>query len=125
MAKQLSGLVHDNEGKLAPTLEKLNSVTAMLEKNRDNIAKALPGLAKYQITLGEAVSSMYDYSAFIPNAAIPNSLSRSWITSGIPHLRHRRGRLPVTGAADVVALPVQRYSAVPWLHVGRTDGGAQ
>ena len=53
VAKQLSGLVADNEKELAPTLEKLNSVTAMLEKNRDNIAKALPGLAKYEITQGE------------------------------------------------------------------------
>jgi phospholipid/cholesterol/gamma-HCH transport system substrate-binding protein len=56
---------------LAPTLEKLNSVTAMLEKNRDNISKALPGLAKFEITVGEAISSMYAYSAFAPNAALP------------------------------------------------------
>ena len=71
VSKQLSGLVHDNESKLAPTLEKLNSVTAMLEKNRDNINKALPGLAKFEITVGEAISSMYAYSAFAPNAALP------------------------------------------------------
>ena len=43
LSKQLSGLIADNEQELAPTLDKLNSVTAMLEKNRDNIAKALPG----------------------------------------------------------------------------------
>jgi phospholipid/cholesterol/gamma-HCH transport system substrate-binding protein len=60
-------VVHDNESKLAPTLAKLNSVTAMLEKNRDNISKALPGLAKYQITAGETVSSGYYYTAFVPN----------------------------------------------------------
>jgi phospholipid/cholesterol/gamma-HCH transport system substrate-binding protein len=71
VAKQLTGLVHDNESKLAPTLEKLNSVTAMLEKNRDNISKALPGLAKFEITVGEAISSMYAYSAFVPNVSIP------------------------------------------------------
>jgi phospholipid/cholesterol/gamma-HCH transport system substrate-binding protein len=71
VAKQLSGLVHDNESKLAPTLEKLNSVTAMLEKNRDNINKALPGLAKFEITVGEAISNMYAYSAFVPNFNIP------------------------------------------------------
>jgi phospholipid/cholesterol/gamma-HCH transport system substrate-binding protein len=71
VSKQLSALVHDNESKLAPTLEKLNSVTAMLEKNRDNINKALPGLAKFEITVGEAISSMYAYSAFAPNAALP------------------------------------------------------
>lgn len=50
LSKELSALVADNEQTLTPTLQKLNSVTAMLEKNRDNIAKALPGLAKYQIT---------------------------------------------------------------------------
>jgi phospholipid/cholesterol/gamma-HCH transport system substrate-binding protein len=71
VAKQLSALVHENESKLAPTLEKLNSVLAMLEKNRDNLSKALPGLAKYQITVGEAISSMYAYSAFVPNFLIP------------------------------------------------------
>jgi phospholipid/cholesterol/gamma-HCH transport system substrate-binding protein len=67
VARQLTGLVHDNESKLAPTLERLNSVTAMLEKNRDNISKALPGLAKFQFTVGEAISSMYAYSAFVPD----------------------------------------------------------
>jgi phospholipid/cholesterol/gamma-HCH transport system substrate-binding protein len=70
VAKQLTGLVHDNESKLAPTLEKLNSVTAMLEKNKDNLEKALPGLAKFEVTVGEAVSSMYAYSAFVPNIVL-------------------------------------------------------
>jgi phospholipid/cholesterol/gamma-HCH transport system substrate-binding protein len=71
VAQQLSGLVHDNESKLAPTLEKLNSVTAVLNKNRDNLNKALPGLAKFQVTVGEAISNMYAYSAFVPNVSIP------------------------------------------------------
>ena len=67
VAQQISGLVHDNEAKLAPTLDKLNSATAMLEKNRDNLAKALPGLAKYEITQGETVASGPAYSAYVPN----------------------------------------------------------
>lgn len=70
VAKQLTGLVHDNEAKLAPTLNRLNSVLGVLEKNRDNIAKALPGLAKYQITLGEAVSTGFYYQAFLPNQLV-------------------------------------------------------
>jgi phospholipid/cholesterol/gamma-HCH transport system substrate-binding protein len=69
VARQLSGLVADNEKDLAPTLDKLNSVTAMLEKNRDNIAKALPGLAKYQVTQGESVSNGFYYNAYEPNLA--------------------------------------------------------
>ena len=71
VSKQLSGLVHDNESKLAPALQKLNSVTSVLEKNRDNVEKALPGLAKFEITVGEAISSMYAYSAFVPNFLVP------------------------------------------------------
>jgi phospholipid/cholesterol/gamma-HCH transport system substrate-binding protein len=67
VAKQLEAVVHDNESKLAPTLTKLNSVTEMLEKNRDSLSKALPGLAKYQITAGETVSTGYYYTAFVPN----------------------------------------------------------
>ncbi|OBG26294.1 MCE family protein [Mycobacterium sp. E3198] len=71
VAKQLSGLVRDNEKTLTPMLQKLNAVTAVLEKNRDNIAKALPGLAKYEVTQGEAVSSGFYYQSFTPNVMPP------------------------------------------------------
>ncbi len=71
VAKQLSGLVHDNEQSLAPALQKLNSVTEVLQKNRDNIAKALPGLAKVEITQGEAVSSGFYYQSYDPNVMPP------------------------------------------------------
>jgi phospholipid/cholesterol/gamma-HCH transport system substrate-binding protein len=67
VSRQLTGLVADNEAKLAPTLEKLNRVTQMLEKNRDNIAKALPGLAKYELTQGEIVANGAYYNALVPN----------------------------------------------------------
>jgi phospholipid/cholesterol/gamma-HCH transport system substrate-binding protein len=71
VAKQLSGLVHDNEQSLAPALQRLNSVTAVLQKNRDNISKALPGLAKFEITQGEAVSSGFYYQSYDPNVLPP------------------------------------------------------
>ncbi|WP_199174396.1 MCE family protein, partial [Roseateles chitinivorans] len=37
VAEQLRGLVADNEAELAPTLERLNRVTEVLQSNRDNI----------------------------------------------------------------------------------------
>lgn len=74
VAKVVSGLVHDNESKLAPTLQKLNSVTAMLEQNRDAIAKALPGLAKFETTLGESVASGYFYQGFVSNVVFSQFL---------------------------------------------------
>ncbi|MDT5016613.1 MAG: phospholipid/cholesterol/gamma-HCH transport system substrate-binding protein [Mycobacterium sp.] len=67
VSRHLTGLVADNEKVLAPTLERLNRFNAMLEKNRDNIAKALPGLAKYELTQGEIVANGAYYNALIPN----------------------------------------------------------
>lgn len=67
VAKQLSGLVADNEAQLAPTLDRLNAVAAMLENNRDNIGKALPGLAQLATTQGEAVNNGAYYNAFVGN----------------------------------------------------------
>jgi phospholipid/cholesterol/gamma-HCH transport system substrate-binding protein len=67
VSQQLTGLVADNEHQLAPALERLNSVTRMLEENRDNIAKILPGLAKYELTQGEIVASGAYYNALVPN----------------------------------------------------------
>jgi phospholipid/cholesterol/gamma-HCH transport system substrate-binding protein len=67
VSQELTGVVHDNEKQLAPALERLNRVTAMLEKNDDNLAKMLPGAAKYYLTQGEIVSNGAYYNALVPN----------------------------------------------------------
>ncbi|OBK70772.1 MCE family protein [Mycobacterium sp. 1274761.0] len=74
VAKNLTGLVHDNEAELAPTLDRLNAVTAMLERNHDNLAKALPGLKKFEMTTSESVSSGAYYNAYVPNLIPPQLL---------------------------------------------------
>ena len=74
LAKELKRLIADNEAKLAPTLEQLNSVAAMLEKNRDNLAAALPRLGQFVTTLGETVSNGPYYTAFVPNL-LPTQIS--------------------------------------------------
>jgi len=74
VAKNISGLIKDNEAELAPTLDRLNSVTAMLEKNRDDLSKALPGLKKFEFSGSEAVSNGAYYSAYVPNLAPPQLL---------------------------------------------------
>ncbi|MDH6245335.1 MCE family protein [Mycobacterium sp. OTB74] len=67
VSKQLSGLVKDNEDKLAPTLKRLNSVTEVLEKNRDNITKLLPDLRKFMLAQGETLANGPYYNAYVPN----------------------------------------------------------
>ena len=67
LSTQLSGLVADNEKELGPALEKLNSVTEMLQRNNVIIGKAMAGLAKFQVTQAEAVNNGYYYNAFVAN----------------------------------------------------------
>ena len=74
LSQQLSGLVADNEKELAPALEKLNSVTEMLQRNNDNIGKAMAGLAKFQLTQAEAVNSGFYYNAFVANLSPAQTL---------------------------------------------------
>jgi phospholipid/cholesterol/gamma-HCH transport system substrate-binding protein len=111
LSKELSGLVADNEKELAPTLQKLNSVTAMLEKNRDNIGKALPGLAKYQITQGEAVSNGYFYEAFVSNL-LPSELLQPFLDYAFGFRRGVNAGRPPDNAGPRAELPLP-YNAIP------------
>ena len=53
-----------------PTLDKVNDVTAMLEKNKGNHREGTARFVKFQ-TPGETVSGGFYYNAFIPNITLP------------------------------------------------------
>ena len=74
LSRQLSGLVAENEKELAPALEKMNAVTAVLQRNNDNIGKAMAGLAKFQLTQAEAVNNGFYYNAFVANLSPAQTL---------------------------------------------------
>ncbi|WP_405133702.1 MCE family protein [Nocardia sp. NBC_01388] len=68
LAQQLTGFVNDNEAQLKPTLDKLNSVLAMLQKNKQSLSDALDALGPYAGALGEQVGSGPYFQAYISNA---------------------------------------------------------
>nr|WP_296768718.1 MCE family protein [Rhodococcus sp. (in: high G+C Gram-positive bacteria)] len=72
VSRQLTALVQENQAQMGPTLEKLNSVVAVLQKNNDNIAGALDGLGPYISALGESVASGPFFNAYIQNI-LPSS----------------------------------------------------
>ncbi|MCW2688373.1 MAG: mammalian cell entry protein [Mycobacterium sp.] len=92
-AKAVSAVVADNEKELAPTLDRLNAVTAMLEKNRDNIGQALPNLAKYQTALGESVASGGYYNAFVANLT-PNQFIQPFLDAALGYKPRAQIPLP-------------------------------
>ena len=111
VARQLTGLVADNEKKLTPALHKLNSVTAMLEKNRDNIAKALPGLVKYQITQGEAVANGAYYNTLIANL-LPGPALQPFLDYALGFRRGVNAGQPPDNAGPRAEFPFPR-NAIP------------
>jgi len=111
VAKQLSGLVADNEKQLAPALERLNSVTAMLEKDRDVIAKALPGLAKFEITQAEAVANGYYYNAYVPNL-VPAQMMQPFLDYALGLRRGVDAGQPPDNAGPRAELPFP-YNGIP------------
>ena len=111
VAREVSGLVRDNEQELAPTLDRLNSVVAVLERNRDNIAKALPGLAKYQVTLGETVASGPYYSAYIPNLDLAQAL-QPFFDYAFGFRRGTDAGQPPDNAGPRAELPIP-YNGIP------------
>ncbi len=68
LAQQLSGLVADNEAQLKPALDRLNSVLALLQRNRDNLTEALDGLGPFAAALGEQVGNGPWFNAYVVNA---------------------------------------------------------
>ncbi|WP_324192890.1 MCE family protein [Nocardia transvalensis] len=67
LAQQLTGFVNDNEAQLKPALDKLNSVLQLLQRNKDNLGKALERLGPYAAALGEQVGSGPYFQAYLSN----------------------------------------------------------
>lgn len=68
LAQQLTGFVNDNEQSLKPTLDKLNSVLQLLERNKNNLNQALDALGPFEAALGEQVGSGPYFQAYVSNA---------------------------------------------------------
>jgi phospholipid/cholesterol/gamma-HCH transport system substrate-binding protein len=83
----------------------------MLEKNRDNIAKALPGLAKYETTTGEIVSNGAYYNAYIANI-LQNQTLQPFLDYAFGFRRGADAGQPPDNAGPRSELPFP-YNAIP------------
>jgi len=111
VAQQLSGLVADNEKELAPTLQRLNSVAAVLEKNRDNITKALPDIKKFILSEGETLANGPYYNAYVPNLQ-PAQLLQPFFDYAFGFRRGVNAGQPPDNAGPRAELPLP-YNGIP------------
>ena len=109
VAQQLTGLVPDNESTGTDAGEAELGDRDAGEEPRQH-RQALPALAKFEITVGEAVASFYYYSRSSPT--LPrNSSSRSSTTCGDSALRHSSGPgFPTPVPRSLIPFP---YNGIP------------
>lgn len=111
VSEQLSGLVADNEHELAPTLERLNRVTEVLQKNRDNINKMLPDMNKFMLSQGETLANGPYYNAFVPNLN-PAQILQPFIDYAFGFRRGVNAGQPPDNAGPRAELPLP-YNGIP------------
>jgi phospholipid/cholesterol/gamma-HCH transport system substrate-binding protein len=111
VSQQLTGLVADNEKTLAPTLERLNSVVAVLEKNKDNIAKMLPNVKKFILSEGETLANGPYYNAYVPNLQ-PAELLQPFMDYAFGFRRGVNAGKPADNAGPRAELPLP-YNGIP------------
>jgi phospholipid/cholesterol/gamma-HCH transport system substrate-binding protein len=111
VAEQLTGLVADNEAQLAPTLDRLNSVTEVLERNRDNITKFLPDMRKFMLSQGETLANGPYYNAFVPNLQ-PAQIMQPFLDYAFGFRRGVDAGQPPDNAGPRAELPLP-YNGIP------------
>lgn len=82
VSQQISGLIADNREQMAPTLERVNRVLELLERNKQSIEAALPGLSQYARTLNEAVASGPFFNAYVGNL-LPGQFIQPFIDAAL------------------------------------------
>lgn len=111
VSRQLTGLVADNEAQLAPTLERLNVVTEVLEKNRDNISSALPNVKKFMLSQAETLANGPFYNAYVPNLQ-PAQILQPFIDYAFGFRRGVNAGQPPDNVGPRAELPLP-YNGIP------------
>ncbi len=70
LARQLSGVVQDNEAQIGPALDKLENVSDLLIRNKDDIDLGLRRIVPFSTALSEAVASGPWFNAYVSNLSL-------------------------------------------------------
>lgn len=111
LAQHLSGLIAENRAQLEPALVKLNSVLKVLDRNREDLGRALPLLAKFQSSFSEIVASGPYYTAYVPNL-IPGQLLQPFFDYAFGFRRGTDAGQPPDDAGPRAELPFP-YNGIP------------
>lgn len=122
VARQLKAFIAENRRQLTPTLEKLNSVLALLDTRKERIQEAIKGLNNYAMAMGETVSAGPFFKAYVANL-LPGQFVQPFVDAAFSDL----GLDPATLAPSELADPQTGQPGTPPLPVPypRTGQGGE
>jgi phospholipid/cholesterol/gamma-HCH transport system substrate-binding protein len=85
VTRQIKGFIAENREPLKPALDKLNGVLALLNNRKAEIQKALQGLNRYALGLGESVGSGPFFKAYLVNL-LPGQFVQPFIDAAFSDL---------------------------------------
>jgi phospholipid/cholesterol/gamma-HCH transport system substrate-binding protein len=85
MARQIKSFITENRSTLKPALDKLNGVLTIIDNRKEQVQKAIAGLSKFGLRLGEAVSSGPFFKAYLPNL-LPGQFVQPFIDAAFSDL---------------------------------------
>jgi phospholipid/cholesterol/gamma-HCH transport system substrate-binding protein len=97
LGQQLEGLIAENRTTLQPALDKLNGVLTIVDNRKERVQKAIKGLNRYALGLGESVGSAPGFKAYIVNL-FPGQFVQPFIDAAFSDL----------GLDPATVLPTQR-----------------
>lgn len=108
VARQLKAFIAENRRQLTPTLEKLNSVLALLDTRKERIQEAIKGLNNYAMAMGETVSAGPFFKAYVVNL-LPGQFVQPFVDAAFSDL----GLDPATLAPSELADPQTGQPGTP------------
>jgi len=99
VARQVKGFIAENRNTLKPALDKLNGVLTIVDNRKERVQKAIVGLSRYAVGLGESVSSGPFFKAYLANLA-PGQWIQPFIDAAFSDLGLDPATLAPTERAD-------------------------
>ena len=116
MSRQLKALIAENRQQLRPALDKLNAVLSIVDNRKERIQKAIKGLDRYAMALGETISSGPFFKAYVSNL-LPGQFVQPFVDAAFSDL----GLDPATLLPSQLSDPPLGQPGTPPLPVPNRD----
>ncbi|HEX5256825.1 MAG TPA: MCE family protein [Mycobacterium sp.] len=112
VSRQLKGFIVENRQELKPALDKLNDVLTIIDKRKQRLQQAIPGLNRYVMQLGETISGGPFFKVYVANL-LPGQFVQPFVDAAFSDLGLDPATLlpsqladPQTGQPGTPALPM-------------------